>query len=433
MKIHLISLGCAKNLVDSEYLLGLLAKNGHVFVGEPQDADVVILTTCSFIGEARREAKQYISKLVKLKRTKNFKLVVTGCLPQLEKENIFKNYKEVDAIFGVSDYHRIPQILQKLSLKKKMSVISTQESFLPTCKLPRILSTPKSYAYLKIADGCDNRCAYCLIPTIRGSYRERLIEDIVKEAQQIVAAGVKELILISHDTTLYGIKLYKKQMLHKLVAKLSKIKGVYFIRILYSHPAHFYDELIEEIASNEKVCKYVDIPIQHTSDKILSLMGRRITRAGIYKLVEKLRKKINNITLRTTVMVGFPTETEKDFKILLSDISDLEFDWLGCFKFSSQDGTKAKDIFPKVDIKIKQQRYAEVMKLQQKIVYKKNKQRIGKTYPLIVDGVSFGHTEFQCPEVDGKTYFLSPPADVITKVKIKNVQEIYDLKGEILD
>lgn len=432
MKVCIVTLGCSKNLVDSEMLAGVLYNKDFHLVREIEYADVVILNTCSFISSARKEAKQYINKFSKLKQIYNFKFLVIGCLPQLEKENLLKQYSQIDAIFGISDYPKIPDILENFKKNRKIIEISSQQSFGFNFSLPRILSTPKSYAYLKIADGCDNRCAYCLIPTIRGPYRERSIEDIVEEAKKIVSGGVKELVVISHDTTFYGMKIYKKQLLHKLLNRLSEIKDLFWIRILYTHPAHFYNELIEEIKNNEKICKYIDIPIQHTSDNILSLMGRKITRKQIFNLLDKLRKKIKNIVLRTTLIVGFPGESEKDFKILLNDIKEFEFDWLGCFMYEEQKNTKAQKLYPKIDNKTKKQRLDEIMKIQQKITYNKNKSRIGKVYQILVDEDNFGHTEFQCPEVDGKTYFLNKPKNLVEKIKIENVKNIYDLEGKIL-
>ncbi|MFN3551383.1 MAG: MiaB/RimO family radical SAM methylthiotransferase, partial [Endomicrobiia bacterium] len=374
------------------------------------------------------------------KQKQKFKLIIIGCLPQLEKENLLIQYPQIDGIFGISDYPKITKFLKniqqknnlKSSVSRKIIEISSQESFLPSCRIPRVLSTPKSYAYLKIADGCDNKCAYCLIPTIRGNYRERPIEDIVKEAENIVNCGVKELILISHDTTLYGIKIYKKQMLHRLIKELSKIKNLLWIRILYTHPANFYDELVSEIKENKKFCRYLDIPIQHTSDKILSLMERKITRKQIFNLIDKLKKQIPDITLRTTIIVGFPKEKDDDFKILLNDIKNLEFDWLGCFMYSEQKNTKAEKLSPKVDNNTKKQRLDEIIRIQQKITYQKNKSRVGKIYKILVDKENFGHTEFQCPEVDGKTYFLNPAKNLVEEIRIKNVNNIYDLEGEIL-
>ncbi|MCS7151071.1 MAG: 30S ribosomal protein S12 methylthiotransferase RimO [Endomicrobia bacterium] len=431
MKVHLISLGCPKNLVDSEVLAGLFKKTNCQFVNKIEEADVVVLNSCAFIGDARKETKYYINRLSKEKLKYNFKLIVTGCLPQVEKNNLLKLYPEIDAVFGVSDYRKIPSWLYLNNAERELQ-ISSQPDFIPDYRIPRLVSTPESYVYVKIADGCDNKCSYCLIPTIRGSYRERPLEDIVREVRRLVENTPKEIILVSQDTTLYGVKLYKKQMLHKLISELSKIKNVFWIRILYTHPAHFYDELINEIATNQKVCKYLDIPIQHTSDKILAAMQRHITRKEIFNLIEKLRRNIKDVVLRTTVMVGFPGETGKDFKLLLNDIRQIEFDWLGSFMFSAQKGTPAYRLFPKVERKIKKERLDAVMSLQQKITYMKNKSRIGKTYTVFVDSINFGHTGFQSPEIDGKTYFVTQPKKIIETIKVKNVVDIYDLYAEII-
>ncbi|MCX7941050.1 MAG: 30S ribosomal protein S12 methylthiotransferase RimO [Endomicrobia bacterium] len=431
MKVHLISLGCPKNLVDSEVLAGLFKRTNCQFVNKIEEADVVVLNSCAFIGDARKETKYYINRLSKEKLKHNFKLIVTGCLPQVEKNNLLKLYPEIDAVFGVSDYRKIPSWLYLNNAERKLQ-ISSQPDFIPDYRIPRLVSTPESYVYVKIADGCDNKCSYCLIPTIRGSYRERPLEDIVREVRRLVENTPKEIILVSQDTTLYGVKLYKKQMLHKLISELSKIKNVFWIRILYTHPAHFYDELINEIATNQKVCKYLDIPIQHTSDKILAAMQRHITRKEIFNLIEKLRRNIKDVVLRTTVMVGFPGETGKDFKLLLNDIRQIEFDWLGSFMFSAQKGTPAYKLFPKVEREIKKERLDAVMSLQQKITYMKNKSRIGKTYTVFVDSINFGHTEFQSPEIDGKTYFVTQPKKIIETIKVKNVVDIYDLYAEII-
>lgn len=428
MKVYIISLGCPKNLVDSEILIGLLNEKRFKFVSQPQDVDFVILNTCSFIDPARKEAKRYINKLIKLKEKKFFKLIVVGCLPELEKEKLIRKYPQIDFLFGISEYKKIPEVIKNLN-NKKIFDVSEQKNFLPTSTLPRVIST-KNYAYLKIADGCENRCSYCLIPTIRGPYRERPIEDIVNEAKNLVSLGIKEIILISQDTTFYGLKLYKKQLLHKLLSELAKIKDLFWIRVLYTHPAHFYDELIKEIVLNPKVCKYIDLPIQHTSDKILSLMNRKISRKKLLNLIEKLKKQ--DIVLRTTVMIGFPEEKEGDFKILYNDIKNIEFDWLGVFKFSKQKNTPACKIGDEISKEKKEERYKKIMSLQQKITYKKNISRIGKIYPILVEDTNFGHTEFQCPEIDGKTYCNTSLSSQIVNVKIKKLLTPYDFFAEIV-
>ena len=423
MKVNIISLGCPKNLVDSEVMAGILKEENCTLVGDCTEADVVILNTCSFISSARKEAKRYINKLIKFKKEINFKLIVAGCLPELETGRLSSKYPQIDAITGISEYKKLPQIIKNLHNKKIIDVPG-RKNFIMDSTIPRIVSTA-TYAYLKIADGCNNKCSYCLIPNIRGSYRERPIEDLVKEAEKIVSSGRKEIILISQDTTLYGVKIYKRQALHELVKKLSKIKNLFWLRILYTHPAHFYEALIKEIASNPKVCKYVDIPIQHTSDKILSLMNRKVTRKELLEVIEKLKK--NNIKLRTTVMVGFPGETEQDFKTLYNDVKNIEFDWLGVFKFSAEEGTAACKILNRIPKEIKEERYEKILTLQQKITYTKNVEHVNKIYTILVDTENFGHTEFQCPEIDGKTYFLEKPKNIVEERQIKKILNVYDL------
>ncbi len=432
--VCIISLGCPKNLVDTEILAGQFSLHGYNLVTKVEDSDFVFLTTCGFIKDARDETRRYISQLVKKKRKYGFKLYIVGCYVELERENLLKRYEDIDGIFGISEYETIPEIV---SSRKKRIVCLSNKEYIYTNATLRIISTPNSYAYIKLADGCNNRCSYCLIPAIRGNYRERTVEDILTEAEKIVSNGIKELILISHDTTMYGLQLYKTQILHKLLKELAKIPYNFWIRLLYTHPGHFYPELFKEISVNEKVLKYIDIPIQHTSDKILKLMNRP-PRQKILSTIEKL-KKINNITLRTSVIVGFPQETEHDFFQLLNDIKEIEFDWLGCFEYSQEELTAAAKISPKVPKNVIQQRKKEVMLLQQKITYKKNLSRIGKKYKLFLDEKlknSFvGHTEFQSPEIDGKTYvnFIKDNFTNPVEVEIKKVLNVYDLVSVPID
>jgi ribosomal protein S12 methylthiotransferase len=446
MKLHLISLGCTKNLVDSEIIAGQTALAGFSYTSNINEADVIILNTCAFISSAKKEAYQYIKKIVSVISSKSLKnsksqkpiFIVSGCLPQIEKSNLLKKFPQIDFVFGVDQFIKIPTVISSVLKSYRLSnqnkkVFVQQPKYLYSNSVPRIVSTPKSYAYIKIADGCDNRCSYCLIPTIRGQYRERPIEDIVREAEKLVSLGVKELILISQDTTFYGMKIYKQQMLHHLLKKLAQIKDLYWIRILYTNPKHFYPELIKTISETEKVCKYIDIPIQHTNDKILKLMNRT-SRKQIFDTIEKLKTYIPNITLRTTIMVGFPTETEKVFNQLLTDITNLEFDWLGCFEYSKEPKTAAAKLNNHIPKKIKSLRFDKVMQTQQKITFKKNMSRVGKIYPTIVDEKNFGHTEFQSPEIDGKIIFekLNNNSNLVIKTKIVSISKVYDLVAQPL-
>lgn len=427
-KVHIISLGCPKNLVDSETIAGILANNGHVLCAEPKKADVIIITTCSFIDSARKEAYASINSILKIKSPIQ-KLIVCGCLPQLEKETLLKKYPKIDVLLGSADFYEIPGILKQLNSVKKPIIKINQPKFILSCE-PKIFSTPKSYAYIKIADGCNNRCSYCLIPDLRGSFRSRTIEHIAADVQNAVNTGRKEVIFVAQDTTLYGFDIYGRPALSLLLKNISGIKGLQWIRLLYTHPAHFTDELISTIAENNKVCKYIDIPIQHTDDAILKSMGRPASKV-VFDTIEKLRKKIPDIALRTTVMVGFPGETEKSFKKLLANITMLEFDWLGGFVYSPQKGTAAftmSDILPQ---KIKKSRLAKIMKVQQMITLKKNENRTGKIFKILVDSEKYGHAEFQAPEIDGKVIFSKqqPPGETL-KISIASVRKIYDLTAD---
>ena len=452
MKINLISLGCAKNLVDSEVIAGILSKDGHRFTNDLSNADAIILNTCAFIGPARSEGKHYINRISNILKKRRAKyhtnkkplFILSGCLPQLEKDRILNEYPEIDAVVGSSDFTKIPGIIKDKILlpqrrdqndkvgRRQQSQISsiTRPEFIYDSSYPRLVSTGNSYAYVKIAEGCDNGCNYCLIPELRGSYRERKIDDIVSEARRITDTGIKELILISQDTTYYGTQQYGKKMLDQLIRKLAGISSLKWLRILYTHPGHFTDKLINTIAEVNKVCKYIDIPIQHTDDDILKRMGRPKGRV-IFDTLDKLRKRINNLALRTTVMVGFPGETEKHFNKLLRDIKTLEFDSLGCFMFSMQKGTNVYRTNGNVLKEIKKHRFHKIMATQQKIVLKKNKQHIGKIYDVLIDSYNYGHTEFQSPEVDGKVFFKSSLVPgVFVKTKILGSNGIYDLQGD---
>ncbi|MDD5688106.1 MAG: 30S ribosomal protein S12 methylthiotransferase RimO [Elusimicrobia bacterium] len=424
-KVNIISFGCPKNLVDSETIAGILAKNGCAFLANYNLADIIIINTCAFIESAREEAYSTISEISKQK-SPHQKLVVCGCLPQLEKDALLKKFPKIDMLLGSSDFSNILNALNSFDLPSSSFVKIGTPKFVISNE-PKIFSTPKSYAYIKIAEGCNNRCNYCIIPALRGNYRSRKIEDILKDAENAAVTGRKEVILIAQDITMYGSDIYKKRCLHTLLKKMVKISGLQWIRLLYTHPAHFTDELISTIAGNEKICKYIDIPIQHTDDSILKQMGRSSS-GTIFNTIEKLRKKIPNIVLRTTIMVGFPGETEKIFTKLLNDIKSLEFDWLGGFAYSPQKGTVAFDLKNTIPQKIKEARLNKLMEVQQKITYIKNKARIGKPFNVLVDSDKCGHAEFQAPEIDGNIIFKKRQIiGGFLKVKIKNVKNVYDL------
>lgn len=432
MKVALISLGCPKNRVDSELILGSLGERGFSFTSEISKADLVILNTCSFIREAREESYLWLEKLSFQKR-KRQRLIVCGCLPQLEKRKLFSRYPQIDAILGTGDFPKIPAIVERINKGKRIFVVS-EPSFIYNSSFPRFLSTPPSYAWLKISEGCSNFCSYCLIPRLRGKYRSRPLKDILKEAKILAELGIKEIILIGQDTTFYG-KDKRNFLLSSLLENLEKVEKIRWIRLLYTHPAHFPLSLIKIMKNSDKVVPYVDLPLQHTHPEILKKMNR-----PDFKLAEKvfflLREKIPEITLRTTFMVGFPGEEEKHFKKLLRDVKRFEFDWVGVFSYSPEKGTEAEREPLQVEEKVKRERRREIMELQREITLRKNQKRVGRIFPLLVDAPGEGHTPFQAPEIDGKSILkdgFSPGR--LLRVRVKEVREVYDLlvepRGEI--
>ncbi|OGS46132.1 MAG: ribosomal protein S12 methylthiotransferase RimO [Elusimicrobia bacterium RIFOXYD2_FULL_34_15] len=425
-KIYIISLGCHKNLVDSETIAGILASKNYVLTATLKDSDVIIINTCAFIDSAKKEAFATIEDIIS-RKSKYQKLIVCGCLPQLEKNNLLKKYPNIDAVLGSADFSRISEVITGLYNSRPYISQVLNPKFIISNE-PKIFSTPKSYAYIKIAEGCNNRCNYCIIPKLRGNFRSRKMEDVLNDVRNAVLTGRKEVILIGQDITMYGIDIYKKQMLHILLNKISKIQDLKWVRLLYTHPGHFTDELISTIAENEKICKYIDLPIQHTVDAVLKGMGRPASNT-IFNTIEKLKKKLPDITLRTTIMVGFPGETDEYFQKLLKDINSLDFNWLGSFMFSKERGTKAYNLKDTLSFKIKQERYNELMKVQQQITLRKNREKIGKKMYVLADTSQFGHCEFQAPEIDGKILFSSEQEiGNIKKHIIKQVKDVYDLK-----
>ncbi|MFQ6067387.1 MAG: 30S ribosomal protein S12 methylthiotransferase RimO [bacterium] len=429
MKVNLISLGCPKNLVDSEVILGRLGERGYSLTSLPEEADVVVVNTCSFIDKARREANRVISQVASQKRSSQ-KLIICGCLPQLEGRSLFRKYPQIDALLGTSDFPRIDKVLTQLFKGKKHFYSINEPCFLYSSNFPRLLTTPPSYAYLKIAEGCSNRCSYCLVPRLRGRYRSRPVEDVLREAKALAYLDVRELILIAQDTTFYGWDLGRKSSLLLLLEGLEKIERIQWIRLLYTHPDHFTSSLIKKIANSEKICKYIDLPLQHTHDEILALMGRPKFKTT-ERLIEILREKIPEIALRTSVMVGFPGEKAQHFDKLLKDVERLKFDWLGAFTYSPEKGTPAYSLTPKISSYVKEKRYRQLMRLQQSITLKLNQKRVNKTYRLLVDAEKEGHCQFQAPEIDGKTFLQEPHlAGEIFRGRILEVKNFYDLIGK---
>ncbi len=443
-KLTLISLGCDKNLMDSELMLGLLKENGYELITDKTKSEIIIINTCGFILDAASEAVIEISEAVELKNSGVCELIiVTGCLVQRYENDIFDEFPEVDAIVGTTAFDKIIDVINEAydNSEGGLSLIEDMNRAIDE-KLweKRIVSTPKHYAYMKIAEGCDNRCTYCTIPKIRGKYRSRPLESLVSEAKNLVQNGIKELILVAQDTSLYGIDLYKTPSLHILLRELSKIEKLQRIRILYCYPEHINDELIAEMRDNEKVCHYIDMPIQHCQDSVLKKMNRKSSYDELIEIILKLRREISDIVLRTTIIVGFPGETKEDFESLLEFVTKMKFDKLGVFAYSKEEGTPAYDLPNQVNENQKISRKNRLMKLQKKISTEKMETNIGKTFNVIVDECfendnCFGRSYMDCPGIDGGIFFKtdSPlkPGDSVF-VKITKAAE-YDLLGEIAD
>ena len=417
MKVFYVSLGCDKNLVDSEKMLGMLHEAHYELTDDEYDADVVIVNTCAFIGDAQEESINTIIEMGKLKETgKCKKLIVTGCLAQRYKEEIKKELPEVDLVFGMSDYK--PEMI----------------------KAKRVVTTGGHYAHLKIAEGCDKYCTYCIIPMLRGHYRSYPMEDLVEEAKTLVAGGVKELILVAQETTLYGVDLYGKKMLHELLRKLCRIDGLRWIRVMYCYPEEIYDELIQVMKEEPKICHYLDIPIQHASDNILKRMNRKTNRAELTERIAKLREEIPDIALRTSLIAGFPGETEEDHEELMEFIDEIECTRLGVFTYSPETGTKAAEMDGQIPDDVKEERRDRLMELQQEISSDLSQEQIGKVLTVMIEGkvadenAYVGRTYMDAPNVDGYI-FVNTDEELMSgdfcQVKVTGALE-YDLIGELV-
>ena len=438
-KIGMISLGCPKNQVDAEHMLALMDAEGWEIVDYVDGCDAVIVNTCGFIDDAKKEAIENILDMVELKKEGVIsKIIVTGCLAQRYKDEIVKEIPEVDAVIGIGANGDIIKTVEEV-----MSGVDTIEKYPPQCELPlegqRILTTPQYWAYLKIGEGCSNRCTYCTIPSIRGNMRSRSMENVIDEAKQLAESGVKELILIAQDTTSYGLDLYGELKLSELLNELCKIDSIEWIRLLYCYPDRITDELIETMKNQEKIVNYIDLPLQHTDDKILKAMNRRGDQALIRNVISKLRTEIPDVVIRTTFIVGFPGEGEEEFETLAEFVNEIEFDRLGVFTFSPQEGTPAFDMEDQVDEDIKTRRGEVIMQDQYSIMEEKNNEKIGKTYKVVVedyDGYSdsyTGRTYMDAPVIDGLVKFTShKDLDIgdFVDVEIFDVED-YDLIGEV--
>ena len=439
MKIHFISLGCDKNLVDSEMMLGTLAQKGYSFTDDETEADIIIINTCCFINDAKEESINTILEMAELRESGQIKaLLVAGCLAQRYKEEIQEEIPQVDAILGTMDIATIADAIDEVLAGNAKNHISDCNSAVVYGK-KRAVSTGGHYAYLKIAEGCDKHCTYCIIPKIRGNFRSVPMEALVAEAEELAKEGVKELILVAQETTLYGKDLYGKKSLPKLLHELAKISGVYWIRILYCYPEEIDDELIEAIKKEEKVCHYLDLPIQHASDNILKRMGRRTNQKELRTIIGKLRKEIPDVCIRTTLITGFPGETEDDHEELLSFVDEMEFDRLGVFTYSPEEDTPAATMDEQIEEEVKVERRDEIMELQQEIAFEMAENMTGKVVMAMVEGkiadddAYVARTYKDAPNVDGYL-FINTEESLMTgdfvKVRITGSNE-YDLIGEI--
>ena len=440
MNILFISLGCDKNLVDSEFMIGMLTKEGIELTDYEEEADIIIVNSCCFIGDAKEESINTILEMAEYRKNGNCKsLIVTGCLAQRYQDEIMKEIPEVDAILGTNSYDAIYDAVKETLNNKKYQNLHTLEG-LPTLHTKRVVTTGGHYAYLKISEGCNKNCTYCVIPSVRGRYRSVPMEDLVSQAKELVAGGVKELILVAQETTLYGIDLYGEKSLHLLLDELNKIDGLFWIRIMYCYPEEIDDKLIDSIIRNKKVCHYLDLPIQHCNDKILKRMNRKTTKQDIIDITNHLRERIPDITLRTTLICGFPGETEEAHEELMQFVNDMEFDRLGAFAYSPEEGTKACEMPDQVDEDTKADWQADVMELQEEVIFDKNETLKGiETYAFIEGKVAdenayIGRTYRDAPNVDGYI-FINTDEELMTgdivKVKVIGAYE-YDLIGEIL-
>ena len=441
MKIFCVSLGCDKNLVDTEMMLGLLNKDGYTFTDDEHEADVVVVNTCCFIGDAKEESVNTILEMAELKKEGRCKaLIVTGCMAQRYKQEILDEIPEVDGILGTSTYDEISNVLKKVLGGSRESCFHDLNA-LPNVEVPRVVTTGGYYAFLKIAEGCDKRCTYCIIPDLRGSYRSVPMERLIEEAKQLASQGVKELILVAQETTLYGIDLYKKKSLPKLLHELCKIPGIQWIRIQYCYPEEITQELIETIREEEKICNYLDIPIQHASDRILKRMGRRTNQKQLREMIASLRSQIPDIALRTTLISGFPGETEEDQEEVIRFVDEMEFERLGVFAYSQEEDTPAAEFPDQVPQELKEERRDEIMELQQEISYEKSQSMIGKVLEVMIEGkvadenAYVGRTYMDAPGVDG-LIFINTDLDLMSgdfvRAKVTGALE-YDLIGEICD
>ena len=440
MNILFISLGCDKNLVDSEVMLGLLDKKGYQIVDSEEDADIIVVNTCCFIHDAKEESIQTILEMAEYKKEGKLKaLIVTGCLAQRYQQEIIDEIPEVDAVLGTTSYDHIVEAVEE-ALAGNGHVVLEDVDALPDVKEKRLVTTGGHYAYMKIAEGCDKHCTYCIIPKLRGNYRSVPMEKLLAEAKDLADQGVKELILVAQETTVYGKDLYGEKSLHKLLRELCKISGIQWIRILYCYPEEIYDELIQTIKEENKVCHYLDLPIQHASDAVLKRMGRRTSKAQLVEIIEKLRKEIPDISLRTTLITGFPGETQEQHEELKDFVDEMEFDRLGVFTYSPEEDTPAATMTEQIPEEVKEDRQAELMELQQEIAFDLAEDMVGREVLVMIEGkvadenAYVGRTYKDAPNVDG-LIFINTDEELMSgdfaRVLVIGALE-YDLIGELI-
>lgn len=444
IKLFCVSLGCDKNLVDTEKMLGLLNREGYAFTDDEGEADAILINTCCFIGDAKEESVNTILEMARLKEEGRCRaLVVAGCLAQRYKEEILEEIPEVDGILGTTSCDEIVNVLNGILGREKPAPVSCFRDLAepPTGGENRVVTTGGYYAHLKIAEGCDKRCTYCIIPYLRGSFRSVPMEQLVREAGQLAEQGVKELILVAQETTLYGKDLYGEKALPKLLHELAKVPGIQWIRLQYCYPEEITDELIEAIRTEEKVCHYLDIPIQHASDGILRRMGRRTNQAQLREMIARLRREIPDIALRTTLISGFPGETQEDHEELMAFVDEMEFERLGVFAYSAEEDTPAYSFPDQVPQEVKEERRDEIMQLQQEIAFEKSEAMVGRVLTVLVEGkvvdepAYVGRTYMDAPGVDG-LIFVNADVELMSgdfvRVRVTGSAE-YDLIGEIYD
>ena len=455
MNVGFISLGCSKNLIDTEVAIGLFKENHYKIVNKPEDADILVVNTCGFIESAKEEAINTILEMAEYKKQRCKYLIAMGCLVQRYYDDLVKALPEVDLFIKIDEYNKlwekIEDLIKRDIVEKAKTKTSTKISEIRPLPMPtydeflnRVVTTGKNYAYLKIGEGCSNKCTYCAIPYIRGPFVSRKMEDILEEAEKLASEGIKEIIVIAQDTTKYGEDIYGKSRLAELLQEISKIDGIEWIRFLYSYPEGITDELIDTVANNPKIAKYFDIPIQHISNAVLKRMNRKTSKEKIEKLLEKIRNKIPNVTLRTSLIVGFPGETEEQFGELLEFVKKAKFDKLGTFMYSKEEGTPASRLPEQIHGNTKKARYNKIMKAQKQISLEKQENKIGKTYKVLVEDISFdgkyfvGRTMQDVPEEDGLVYIKNAQnykqEDILNhfiECQIEEVSE-YDLIGKIV-